>query len=77
MLLITLIILCQHHVNNCTEKFIVYYVQIQYKNPDVQIVTFKNMTPSPFITCFLEERQLFSFILSEKKVDCRILCIKG
>jgi len=29
--------------------------QVQYKNPDVQIVTFQNMTPSPFITCFLED----------------------
>ncbi|XP_023336118.1 probable 28S ribosomal protein S25, mitochondrial [Eurytemora carolleeae] len=29
--------------------------QVQYKNPDVQILTFKNMTPSPFITCFLED----------------------
>merc|ERR1712096_567391 len=29
--------------------------QVQYKNPDIQIVTLKNMTPSPFITCFLED----------------------
>ena len=29
--------------------------QVQYKNPDVQIVTLRNMTPSPFITCFLED----------------------
>ena len=29
--------------------------QVQFKNPDIQIVTLKNMTPSPFITCFLED----------------------
>ncbi|XP_070500516.1 small ribosomal subunit protein mS25-like [Chironomus tepperi] len=29
--------------------------QLQYKNPDVQIVTFKNMTPSPFIRCYYED----------------------
>lgn len=29
-----------------------YLPQIQYKNPNVQISTLKNMTPSPFIRCF-------------------------
>ena len=29
--------------------------QVQYKNPDIQMVTLKNLTPSPFITCFLED----------------------
>ncbi|XP_055693177.1 probable 28S ribosomal protein S25, mitochondrial [Lutzomyia longipalpis] len=28
--------------------------QLQYKNPEVQVVTFKNMTPSPFIRCYFE-----------------------
>nr|CAG4645875.1 EOG090X0FQ5 [Lynceus sp. MCZ IZ 141354] len=28
--------------------------QLQYKNPTVQVVTFKNLTPSPFITCYLD-----------------------
>jgi len=31
--------------------------QIQYKNPDVQVITFKNITPSPFIRVFLEDGQ--------------------
>lgn len=26
--------------------------QLQYKNPEVQVVTFKNMTPTPFIKCY-------------------------
>uniref|UniRef100_U5ESV3 Small ribosomal subunit protein mS25 n=1 Tax=Corethrella appendiculata TaxID=1370023 RepID=U5ESV3_9DIPT len=29
--------------------------QVQYKNPEVQVVTFKNMTPSPFIRCYYED----------------------
>ncbi len=29
--------------------------QVQYKNPNVQIVELKNMTPSPYITCYLED----------------------
>merc|ERR1712106_269344 len=35
--------------------------QVQYKNPDIQIVTLKNMTPSPFITCFLEDNSKVYF----------------
>jgi small subunit ribosomal protein S25 len=26
--------------------------QLQYKNPSVQVVSFKNMTPTPFIKCY-------------------------
>lgn len=29
-----------------------HLAQVQFKNPDVQVITFKNMTPSPFISCF-------------------------
>ncbi|EFN86803.1 probable 28S ribosomal protein S25, mitochondrial [Harpegnathos saltator] len=29
--------------------------QVQYKNPTVQIVTFRNMTPSPFLKCYYED----------------------
>lgn len=29
--------------------------QIQYKNPEVQVVTFKNMTPSPFVRCYFDD----------------------
>ncbi|BES89160.1 unnamed protein product [Nesidiocoris tenuis] len=31
-----------------------YIPQVQYKNPDVQVITFKNMTPTPFIKCYME-----------------------
>lgn len=29
--------------------------QVQYRNPGVQVVTFKNLTPSPFIRCYFGE----------------------
>jgi len=28
--------------------------QIQYKNPSVQVITFKNMTPTPFVRCYYD-----------------------
>lgn len=44
----------KHHKG--TRDFIFWYLpQIQYKNPNVQIATFKNMTPSPFIRCYYED----------------------
>lgn len=37
-------------------KFVVFNIpQIQYKNPWVQIMLFKNMTPSPFLRFYLGE----------------------
>ncbi|CAG0919705.1 unnamed protein product [Notodromas monacha] len=30
------------------------FPQLQFKNPDVQIVSLTNLTPTPFIQCFLE-----------------------
>ena len=32
--------------------------QVQYKNPNVQIVVQRNMTPTPFITCFLDDGEI-------------------
>lgn len=35
-------------------KFVFFNIpQIQYKNPSVQIMLFKNMTPSPFLRFYL------------------------
>ncbi|XP_071384664.1 small ribosomal subunit protein mS25 [Centroberyx affinis] len=37
-------------------KFVFFNIpQIQYKNPWVQLVMFKNMTPSPFLKFYLDE----------------------
>ena len=42
-----------------TSEFVFWNVpQIQYKNPDVQIATIKNTTPTPFITCYLEDGEI-------------------
>lgn len=41
-----------------------YLPQIQYKNPYVQLMTLKNMTPSPFIRCFYGKYTLKYFIFS-------------
>lgn len=35
-------------------QFVFWHLpQLQYKNPNIQIATFKNLTPSPFIRCYL------------------------
>ncbi|XP_015178827.1 PREDICTED: probable 28S ribosomal protein S25, mitochondrial [Polistes dominula] len=59
----------KHHLG--ARDFIFWYLpQIQYKNPDVQIVTFKNMTPSPFIKCYYENgKTMLIDIDSQSKED--------
>ncbi|XP_068975623.1 small ribosomal subunit protein mS25 [Bombus flavifrons] len=43
----------EHH--NGARRFVFWHLsQLQYKNPNVQIITFKNMTPTPFIKCYYE-----------------------
>ncbi|XP_076040561.1 mitochondrial ribosomal protein S25 [Oratosquilla oratoria] len=32
-----------------------HFPQLQYKNPGVQVVSFKNLTPTPFIRIYLED----------------------
>lgn len=45
-----------------------HFPQIQYKNPSVQVVTLKNMTPSPFIRCFWDDgRQMLIDVDSKDK----------
>ena len=41
----------------------------QYKNEHLQIATFKNMTPSPFITCFLEDGRKVLFDVDGQTKD--------
>lgn len=43
------------HHDGAKEFTFWYLPQIQYKNPNVQILTLKNLTPSPFIRCFYGE----------------------
>uniref|UniRef100_A0A0K8R9E0 Small ribosomal subunit protein mS25 n=1 Tax=Ixodes ricinus TaxID=34613 RepID=A0A0K8R9E0_IXORI len=38
------------------KDFVFWYLpQVQYKNPNVQVVIFKNMTPTPFVRFWLED----------------------
>lgn len=42
--------------NKGIREFIFWHLdQIQYKNPEVQIITFKNLTPTPFVKCYYED----------------------
>uniref|UniRef100_T1JMZ4 Small ribosomal subunit protein mS25 n=1 Tax=Strigamia maritima TaxID=126957 RepID=T1JMZ4_STRMM len=49
--------------------FIFWYLpQIQYKNPDVQMVTFRNLTPTPFIRCYLDDgREVLMDVFNKSK----------
>ncbi|OAD58003.1 putative 28S ribosomal protein S25, mitochondrial [Eufriesea mexicana] len=43
----------EHHKG--AREFVFWHLsQIQYKNPKIQVITFKNMTPTPFIKCYYE-----------------------
>lgn len=43
----------QHHKG--AKDFVFWHMsQLQYKNPQVQVATFKNLTPTPFIRVFFE-----------------------
>ena len=44
-------------------QFVFWHLpQLQYKNPNIQIVTFKNLTPSPFIRCYLGKVAKYFFL---------------
>lgn len=54
------IITCHYNKNQVaskgTEDFVFWhFAQMQFKNPDTQIVILNNMTPSPYIQCYFDE----------------------
>jgi len=58
----------EHHKG--TRDFVFWYLpQLQYKNPNVQIVTFKNLTPSPFIKCYYEDGKTMLIDIDSKSKD--------
>ncbi len=69
----------QHHSG--ARDFVFWNLpQVQYRNPDVQIVTFRNLTPSPFITCFLEDSSKVYFDVdsqSNKEIMDRLVRTLG
>uniref|UniRef100_A0A1B6H125 Small ribosomal subunit protein mS25 n=1 Tax=Cuerna arida TaxID=1464854 RepID=A0A1B6H125_9HEMI len=57
-----------HHEG--ARQFVFWYLpQMQYKNPNVQIVTLRNMTPSPFITCYFDNNEKMLIDLDSKGKD--------
>ncbi|CAH1388698.1 unnamed protein product [Nezara viridula] len=59
----------KHHEG--ARDFIFWHLpQLQYKNPNVQVITFRNMTPTPFIRCYYDNGEdLLIDIDSQKKED--------
>ncbi|XP_024873676.1 probable 28S ribosomal protein S25, mitochondrial [Temnothorax curvispinosus] len=57
-----------HHKG--TRDFVFWHLpQLQYKNPDVQMVTFRNLTPSPFIKCYYEDGKKMLIDVDSKSKD--------
>ncbi|CAH8547646.1 unnamed protein product [Dicrocoelium dendriticum] len=62
-------IIAIHHVSDenissgCMEFIKWFLPPLQFKNPNVQILTFKNICPTPFIQVFMENKE-------ELMVDC-------
>ncbi|KAL0125105.1 hypothetical protein PUN28_004328 [Cardiocondyla obscurior] len=58
----------EHHKG--TREFIFWHLsQIQYKNPNVQIATFKDKTPSPFIKFYYEDGKTMLIDVDSKNKD--------
>ncbi|XP_012262593.1 probable 28S ribosomal protein S25, mitochondrial [Athalia rosae] len=43
--------------------------QLQYKNPQVQVITFKNLTPTPFIKCYYDDGRHMLIDIDNKPKD--------
>ncbi|XP_014256579.1 probable 28S ribosomal protein S25, mitochondrial [Cimex lectularius] len=59
----------QHHEG--ARDFAFWYLpQLQYRNPNVQIITFKNMTPTPFLRFYFDTGdEMLVDIFGKKKED--------
>lgn len=57
--------------NTGAKEFVFWYLpQIQYKNPNVQVATLKNLTPSPFVKCYFEDgRKILVDVDNKSKED--------
>uniref|UniRef100_A0A336K8H4 Small ribosomal subunit protein mS25 n=1 Tax=Culicoides sonorensis TaxID=179676 RepID=A0A336K8H4_CULSO len=59
----------EHHQG--AKEFVFWnFPQLQYKNPSVQCITFKNMTPSPFIRCYYEDgKEILIDVDSKNRIE--------
>ncbi|XP_076763315.1 mitochondrial ribosomal protein S25 [Xylocopa sonorina] len=66
----------KHHEG--ARDFVFWHLpQIQYKNPNVQVITFKNMTPTPFVRCFYEDgKDMIIDIDSQSKDEIMMHLVK-
>lgn len=57
--------------NTGAKEFVFWYLpQIQFKNPNVQVATLKNLTPSPFIKCYFDDgRKILVDVDNKSKED--------
>lgn len=58
----------EHH-NGAREFAFWNLAQIRYKNPDTQVITMKDFTPSPFIRCFYGKTFL---LMNYRRFDWRL-----
>ncbi|XP_067637125.1 small ribosomal subunit protein mS25 [Eurosta solidaginis] len=57
-----------HH--NGARDFVFWNLcQVQYKNPSVQVITFRNMTPSPFVRCYFEDGRDMLIDIDSRNMD--------
>lgn len=72
-------------LDNCYREFVFWHLpHVQYKNPQVQIATFKNLTPSPFIRAFYgmwqlicAQNMLIALYLQILEITCWLILMAG
>lgn len=58
----------EHHRG--ARDFVFWHLhQIQYKNPEVQVITFKNMTPTPFVKCYYDDGKSMLIDIDSRNKD--------
>ncbi|KZC13586.1 PREDICTED: probable 28S ribosomal protein S25, mitochondrial [Dufourea novaeangliae] len=58
------------HNHKGAREFIFWNLsQIQYKNPNVQVVTFKNLTPTPFVKCYYDDGKTMLIDIDNKSKE--------
>ncbi|XP_076380118.1 mitochondrial ribosomal protein S25 [Megalopta genalis] len=58
----------QHHKG--IRDFVFWHLpQIQYKNPNVQVITFKNLTPTPFVKCYYNDGKTMLIDIDNQSKD--------
>lgn len=59
-------------------QFVFWHLpQLQYKNPNIQIVTFKNLTPSPFVRCYLGKLVRLNLVSHRLIIFLLISCLEN